>query len=67
MNSDMNGDIQKQVLAVLRTEPALTVATLSVKLGVTDRYIKRILKALKDEGFIERAGTNRSGYWVIKG
>ncbi len=39
---------------------------LSEKIGVSRKTIGNYLKKLHNENIIERIGSSRSGYWVIK-
>jgi biotin operon repressor len=42
------------------------VKAISSELGINERNVKKNIKALKDVGFIERVGSDRSGHWVVK-
>jgi predicted HTH transcriptional regulator len=44
----------------------MTAKSISAELGISERNVKRNIKALKDAGLIERAGSDRSGHWVVK-
>lgn len=35
------------------------------KLGMSERQVQRLLKNMKDEGLIERNGSNRNGTWNV--
>jgi DeoR/GlpR family transcriptional regulator of sugar metabolism len=36
------------------------------KFAVTTRTIERDLAKLQDNGILERAGSKRDGYWIVK-
>lgn len=54
------------VLRLLSENPSMTRTELSVRVGVSENGVKKILAALKAEDWIERQGSNKSGHWVVK-
>ena len=78
MNTDMNTDMNtavgtstddtviQRVLHFLIKYPKSTQKEISEKLEVTTRTVERTIAVLKEQGYIKRAGNNRSGYWEIK-
>ena len=49
-------------------EPARALvrqADLALRLGLTEQYVRKIIKQLKDSGLIERVGARKKGYWKI--
>lgn len=46
-------------------EPKVSAATVAVQLGVSDRTARSYFAKLKADGYIERIGSNKSGYWKI--
>jgi predicted ArsR family transcriptional regulator len=50
---------------LLRAQPKLTAQKMALSLGVTDKTIKRHLKALREQGRIQRVGSDKSGHWQI--
>ena len=63
---DKLSEIQNRTLALIRTNNAITTDELSDALSVTFRQIHRIIKQLKDNGYIERDGSDRTGIWIVK-
>ena len=43
----------------------ITMEMLAAKVGVSERYIEKIIKKLKEEKYLERIGSNKNGYWKI--
>lgn len=43
-----------------------TKAEIAEKISKTDRTVQRTLDSLRDKGFIEREGSKKTGYWIIK-
>ena len=54
------------VLRQLADNPHLTRAELTERVGLTESGVKKIIAGLKAAGWIERKGSNKSGYWVVK-
>jgi ATP-dependent DNA helicase RecG len=57
---------QGRLLALLSSDPRITAKEISAKLGLGERYVKKIIKALKDSGIVERVGPDKGGRWVVK-
>lgn len=54
------------VLKLLADNPRLTRVELAEKVGITENGIKKIVANMKAVGWIERMGSNKNGYWVVK-
>lgn len=54
------------VLRLLADNPRLTRAELAEQVGMTENGIKKIVANMKAVGWIERVGSNKTGYWVVK-
>lgn len=65
INVGLNTTEQK-VLEVINSGPKSTAKDISEKIGLKPRTIERAIKELKDKGIIERKGSRKSGYWLIK-
>lgn len=55
----------QSVLNVLKVNAGLTIDELAIKLGMGRETVKRALKLLRDSGYIERIGSDKSGYWSV--
>jgi ATP-dependent DNA helicase RecG len=64
--NDTVNDTQNRILKLLAANSRITAKTISAELGINERNVKKNIKALKDVGFIERFGSDRSGHWVVK-
>lgn len=59
-------ETQNRILDLLAQQSEISGAELSGKLNVSVSAIRKNIAFLRDNGFIERIGTNRKGYWKIK-
>lgn len=50
---------------MLADNPRLTRIELAEKTGLTENGVKKILSNMKAIGWIERRGSNKTGYWVV--
>lgn len=58
-------DNEIKLLELLKINPNITQVELSNKLNVSRRTISTLLANLKEKGKIERAGSDKKGYWKI--
>ena len=58
-------DGERLILGLLSEDPGYTMQKLAEKANVSRKTVSVRLKALKEKGFIERVGSDRSGYWKI--
>ena len=54
------------ILAIMREEPSVTMASLASTLGISKRQVERIVASLKKSGRIERIGANKNGRWTVR-
>ncbi len=57
--------VSGKILILLRANPKATAEKMASVLGVTDKTIKRHLKALREQGRIRRVGSDKTGHWEI--
>ena len=60
-------DSQKLVFDVLRRCPESTIKDMVKETGLSDGYVRKILGCLKENGYLTRVGSNKSGYWKLQG
>ena len=46
-------------------EPTIRQIDLANRLDLTEQYIRKLIKKLKEHGWIERIGAKKNGYWKI--
>lgn len=58
-------EMERKVYQILREEPAIRQIDLALRLDLTEQYIRKLIKKLKENGWIERVGAKKNGYWKI--
>ena len=58
-------ETQTRMLAEIRNNPNITKEQLSAKIGKGKTTVDNGIAALKEKGYIERVGSNKTGYWKI--
>ena len=59
-------DSQKSIYLLLKDNPKRTIKMLTEESSLSDGYVRKILKQLKDFQIIARTGSNKNGYWDVK-
>lgn len=66
-NTELLNENRQIIVAEMRNNPNITKTELSRIIGISTTAIDKNIAFLKKNGFIERIGSNKSGYWnVIK-
>lgn len=60
-----NESVQDKLLALLIENNKISAKSAADKLDMSERQIQRLLKTMKDDGIIERSGSNRNGTWNL--
>lgn len=55
-----------KVLQFIQSCLDATIDEIAEAVGVSRETVKRALKVLKDNGYIVRVGSNKTGHWEIK-
>lgn len=56
---------QVRVLAEIRNNPNITKEQLMIVCNLGKTSIDNIISTLKSNGYIERVGSNKTGYWKV--
>lgn len=56
---------RKALLSEMRDNPNVTILELSQLLGVSQTAIDKNISFLRDNGYIQREGSKKSGYWSV--
>ncbi|MCL2820352.1 MAG: Fic family protein [Oscillospiraceae bacterium] len=55
---------QRRVLAALKKNPNITAERIAKQCNISESTVKRALSVLKNKEFINRVGSDKTGYWV---
>ncbi len=69
-NSTVNSTVKlnqthKAIIGIINNNVEVTILEISATLQKTESTIKKAIKYLKDNGIIERVGSDKSGYWKV--
>lgn len=56
---------QDKLLALLKKDNKISAKNAAEKLNLSERQVQRLLKTMKENGLIERVGSNRNGRWNV--
>lgn len=59
-------DNREKIIVEIRNNPNITKKQLSIILNISTTAIDKNLDYLKQEGYIERIGSKKTGYWKVK-
>lgn len=54
-----------RIISEMRDNPNVTAAELHVMLGISETAVENNITFLKENGFIERVGAKKNGYWRV--
>lgn len=54
-----------KLLKILKSCGGATAKNLAEGLGLSSRQVERLLKSLREKGFIRRVGSDKSGHWEV--
>lgn len=57
-------DSQRRILDILENHSNYTIKDLVTETGLSDGYIRKLLSWLKENSYLKRVGSNKSGHWV---
>jgi predicted HTH transcriptional regulator len=57
---------QGKIYTILKNNPNYTIKELVRESGLSDGYVRKIIGYLKENGYLRRVGSNKSGYWETK-
>ena len=55
----------QRILAEMRNNPNITSSQLAGILGISTTAVEKNISYLKDNGYIEKIGSNKSGHWKV--
>ena len=54
------------ILDIFRSNPQISLTALGEMISFSRRNLQRITKKLREEGYLERVGSKKSGSWIVK-
>lgn len=66
LDGTLSGTLEEKILLVIKENPETTQAKLALKVGCSERTVKRIMKEMVKNNIIERVGGRKMGKWVEK-
>lgn len=57
--------IRQKIISEMRDNPNITTAELHNILGVSETAVEKNISFLRDNGYIERVGSKKAGYWKV--
>lgn len=61
----VTGTVNGTVFSLMQQDASITAVEISERLGISLRTVRRQIKALKEQGRIERIGSDKKGHWKI--
>ena len=58
--------MEGEILKAFAREPGISQSQLAEMLKVNLNTVKYHVRKLQEKGFLERVGTSRKGYWIVK-
>ena len=65
-NNQKGAERELDILRRLEENPEITQVKLMEEFDLSRKQIQKIIKDLREEGLVERQGSNRSGRWIVK-
>lgn len=53
------------IIKLIRKNPSIIIKELSEQIGINQRNLKRYIAKLKENGFIKREGSDKTGFWRV--
>ena len=64
-NGGLDGGLESKVLEIIKQNPNITQKELSDDMKISFRTMQRIIKALRENGKLDRVGGKRYGQWIV--
>jgi ATP-dependent DNA helicase RecG len=62
---DKLGENRVKILTAMKNRPTISITALSRQIGISTTAIEKNIDFLKNEGFLERIGPGKGGYWYV--
>lgn len=58
--------MEEKILLTIKKNPHATQQQIALEIDCSERKVKRLMKAMQEEGIIERVGGRKLGQWIEK-
>ena len=65
MDAILLDELLEKIFVLLKNDAAITYKQMAKKLNINEKTVERSIKRLKELGFVERVGSDKSGSWKI--
>ena len=55
----------QKIIELMQNDPAITIADLALRIGITEWAIKKQIRKMKAQGRIQRIGPDKGGRWQV--
>lgn len=55
----------QKIIELMQNDPAITIADLALRVGITEWAIKKQIRKMKPQGRIQRIGPDKGGCWQV--
>ena len=55
----------QKIIELMQNDPAITIADLALRIGITEWAIKKQIRKMKAQGRIQRIGPDKGGRWEV--
>jgi ATP-dependent DNA helicase RecG len=55
----------QKIIAYMQKEPEITIEELSIRIGISDRAVKKHIAKLQEIGKLKRIGPDKGGHWEV--
>jgi len=61
----LNGTLKNKLINIIKEQQSVKQNDIAMKLNVSLRTVKRVMKTLVDDKILERVGSKKTGYWKV--
>ncbi len=65
LNGTLNGTLKNKLINIIKEQPSIKQNDIAIKLNVSLRTVKRVMKTLVDDKILERVGSKKTGSWKV--
>ena len=58
-------DIEIETLKMIKDNKYITTKEIANNLDISERHVSRLIESLKSNNYIQRVGSNKTGYWEV--